>query len=485
MTQRIAEPSDPPPTNGPQAPDGATLGGADSGAVTAGMHDDPVGPFSAFDSLHAPSGDLIDDCVHCGFCLPTCPTYLLEGNETNSPRGRIYLMKMGNAGEVAMDEEFVGNFDACLGCMACVTACPSGVKYDQLIEAVRPQIERNWERTRSDKLFRTMIFSLFPYPARLRPAAFFGTLYQRLGVRRVFAATGVLDRLPARLRAMEALLPALSMRNVIAYQPAFTPAVGPVRQRVGLLSGCVQRVFFGDVNAAATRVLSAEGCDVIAPGDQRCCGALSSHAGREEEALDRARRLIDVFSAEQVDSIVVNVAGCGSSMKEYAVLLRDDPAYAAKAVAFSAKVRDISELLAELGPVAPRHPIAARVAYHDACHLRHAQGIQAQPRAVLRNIPELTVVDIPEADICCGSAGIYNMVQPEPAEELGRRKVDHIVSTNPDAVVTSNAGCLLQIRRYLDAGVPLFHPVQLIDASIRGLDPIKASTAPQPAHSAL
>ncbi|MBA2560649.1 MAG: 4Fe-4S dicluster domain-containing protein [Propionibacteriales bacterium] len=431
-----------------------------------------------FDALHPPSGELIDDCVHCGFCLPTCPTYLLEGIETNSPRGRIYLMKTGMAGDVGMDEEFVGNFDACLGCMACVTACPSGVKYDQLIEAVRPQIERNWERTPADRLFRTMIFSLFPYPARLRPAAFFGTLYQRLGIRRVLAATGLLALLPARLRAMEALLPDLSMRSVVARQPAFTPAVGTARHRVGLLSGCVQRVFFGDVNAAATRVLAAEGCDVVAPKAQQCCGALSSHAGREEEAIARARRLIDVFEAADVESIVVNVAGCGSSMKEYAVLLRDDPAYADKAVAFSAKVRDISELLAELGPVAPRHPITARVAYHDACHLRHAQGVVAQPRAVLRAIPSLTVLDIPEAEICCGSAGIYNLVQPEPAERLGRRKVEHISSTRPDAVVTSNAGCLLQIRRYLDDGVPLFHPVQLVDASIRGVDPILASSRP-------
>jgi len=449
-----------------------TSGGHDSGPVTAGMHDDPAGPFTAFDSLHAPSGDLIDDCVHCGFCLPTCPTYLLEGNETNSPRGRIYLMKMGKAGEVPMDEEFVGNFDACLGCMACVTACPSGVKYDQLIEAVRPQIERNWERTRSDRLFRRMIFSLFPYPARLRPAALLGTLYQRLGIGRILRSSGLLAWLPARLQAMEALLPPLSLGSVVAYQPAFTPAVGTARRRVGMLSGCVQRVFFGDVNAAATRVLAAEGCDVVAPRDQQCCGALSSHAGREQEAQDRARRLIETFEAADVQTVVVTVAGCGSAMKEYGSLLGDDPAFASRARAFSAKVRDISELLAELKPVAPRHPIPARVAYHDACHLRHAQGIQAQPRAVLRQVPALTVMDIPEAEICCGSAGIYNLVQPEAAEALGRRKAEHISTTHPDAVVTSNAGCLLQIRRYLDAGIPLFHPIQLVDASIRGIDPL-------------
>ena len=470
-------------TEQPDLPDVLGLLGGGQAADTdcaepANVHAAP----SAFDAKHPPSEELIDDCVHCGFCLPTCPTYILEGNETNSPRGRIYLMKLGNAGEVPMDKQFVANFDACLGCMACVTACPSGVKYDQLIEAVRPQIERNWARTRADRLFRFMIFSLFPYPARLRPAAFFGTLYQRLGLRRLLASTGLLTRLPARLRAMEALLPALSLRSVIATQPAFTPAIGTPRHRVGLLSGCVQRVFFGDVNAAATRVLAAEGCDVIAPRNQQCCGALSSHAGREEEAKERARRLIDVFETADVRSIVVNVAGCGSSMKESPVLLRDDPAYAGRAVAFSAKVRDISELLDELGPVAPRHRINARVAYHDACHLRHAQGINAQPRAVLGAIPGLDVMDIPETDICCGSAGIYNLVQPEPAEELGRRKVQQIATTDPDAVVTSNAGCLLQIRRYLDAGVPLFHPIQLIDAAIRGVDPINAAGRQQQAE---
>jgi len=450
--------------------DKTTQGGDDSGAVTAGMQ--PTTGTGVFDLLHPPSEELVDDCVHCGFCLPTCPTYLLEGNETNSPRGRIYLMKLGLAGDVPMDSEFVGNFDACLGCMACVTACPSGVKYDQLIEAVRPQIERNWERTRADKAFRTLVFSLFPYPSRLRPAAFFGALYQKLGVQRALRSSGLIGRLPARLRAMEALLPDLEMRSVVAAQPAFTPAVGPARHRVGVMSGCVQRIFFGDVNAAMTRVLAAEGCDVIAPKSQRCCGALSSHAGREPEAAARARALIDAFEDAGVDTVVSGVAGCGSSMKEYAVLLRDDPVYAAKAVAFSAKVRDVTELLDELGPRAVRHPVPARVAYHDACHLRHAQGITAQPRAVLRTIPELTVMDIPEADVCCGSAGIYNLVQPEPAEELGRRKVAQISTTTPDAVVTANAGCLLQIRRYLDAGVPLMHPVQLLDAAIRGVDPI-------------
>jgi len=245
--------------------------------------------------------------------------------------------------------------------------------------------------------------------------------------------------------------------------------------RVGMLTGCVQRVFFSDVNAATTRVLSAEGCDVIAPRDQRCCGALSEHAGREPEALRRARALIDTFAAHEVDVIVANVAGCGSTMKEYARLLRDDPDYAARAEAFSAKVRDVSEVLADLEPEAPRHPIPATLAYHDACHLGHAQGVRAQPRAVLRGIPDLQVRDIPEAEICCGSAGVYNLVMPEAAAELGRRKAANVAAVRPDALATANPGCLLQIRRFLPEDLPMFHPVELVDASIRGIDPIAAA----------
>jgi glycolate oxidase iron-sulfur subunit len=244
-----------------------------------------------------------------------------------------------------------------------------------------------------------------------------------------------------------------------------------------MLTGCVQRVFFADVNAATVRVLAREGCEVVIPRSQGCCGALSEHAGRESEALVRARRLIDAFDAARVDTIVVNVAGCGSTMKEYGRLLRDDPSYAQRAAAFSARVGDVSELLAEFEPVAPRHPIEARLAYHDACHLGHGQGIREQPRAVLRTIPGLQVSDIPEAEICCGSAGIYNLVMPEAGEDLGRRKVANVLSVAPDALATANPGCLLQIRRYLPADLPMFHPIELVDASIRGVDPIRTRNA--------
>jgi glycolate oxidase iron-sulfur subunit len=433
-----------------------------------------------FDRHHPPSDELISDCVHCGFCLPTCPTYVLWGEEMDSPRGRIYLMKIGKEGQVPLDDTYAQHFDACLGCMACVTACPSGVQYDKLIEAVRPQLERNHPRRWDDRAFRALIFSLFPYPSRLRVAAVFGAAYERIGGHRLLERSRLLKVLPKRLQAVEALMPPARLRTLAKRTPAFTPAVGTTRRRVGFLTGCVQRVFFADVNAATVRVLTAEGCDVVAPRAQRCCGALSEHAGREPEALERARRLIDAFEDAAVDTIVSNVAGCGSSLKEYARLLRDDPHYAQRAAAFSAKVRDISELLAELGPVAPRHPIQARLAYHDACHLGHAQGVRAQPRAVLETIPGLQVTDIPEAEICCGSAGIWNLVNPEPAAELGRRKVENVLSVTPDALATSNPGCLLQIRRYWPGNLPMFHPIELLDASIRGVDPIASVAGRRP-----
>ncbi|MDN5750839.1 MAG: 4Fe-4S dicluster domain-containing protein [Pseudonocardia sp.] len=429
-----------------------------------------TGP-SAFDAHRPPERELLDDCVHCGFCLPTCPTYQVWGEEMDSPRGRIYLMDLASKGEISLDGPFTEHIDACLGCMACVTACPSGVQYDRLLESVRPQIERNVARERGDQLFRDAIFTLFPYKRRLRAAALPGALYQRL--RAIPGVAKLAQKLPARLGAMESLLPPVSVREAFATLPVFTPAVGARRGRVALLSGCVQDVFFHRVNEATLRVLAAEGYDVLVPRDQQCCGALELHAGREEPALGRARRTIARFETlcgdNGVDTVVTNVAGCGSSMKEYGHLLSDDPEWAERAAAFSARVRDVHEVLAELEPVAPRHPFRGRVAYHDACHLGHAQKVRAQPRAVLRSIPDLELVDLPEAELCCGSAGIYNMVMPDAAAELGARKAENVRSVAPDVIVTANPGCLLQIGKHLGADIPLLHPVQLLDASIRGV----------------
>ena len=428
---------------------------------------------SAFDTHHAPDPALVADCVHCGFCLPTCPTYLLWGRETASPRGRIALIKGGLAGETTITDRFIHHFDTCLGCMACVTACPSGVQYDKLIEATRPQIERRGDRTLGDRLFRRIIFGLFPYPGRLRLAAVTLWAYQRLGLQQLVRATGLLHLLPARLRAMEAVLPAVSLRRAWSNPPVRVPASGERRRRVGLLLGCVQRVFFDEVNAATIRVLAAEGCEVVIPRSQGCCGALLLHSGLEADAVEMARRFIDAFEAEaaDVDTIVINAAGCGSTLKQYGHLLRDDPVYAERARALAGKCKDISELLDELEPRAPRHPVPLRIAYHDACHLQHAQGVTEEPRRVLRTIPGLELCEIPEADICCGSAGVYNLVEPHTAVERGDRKASHILTTRADAVVSSNPGCLLQIASRLEqAGQPTrpYHLVELLDASIKG-----------------
>ncbi|HYO48338.1 MAG TPA: (Fe-S)-binding protein [Chloroflexia bacterium] len=428
-------------------------------------------PHSAFDSHDPPSPELIDDCVHCGFCLPTCPTYVLWGEEMDSPRGRIHLMKVGNEGKVAMTDTYVRHFDQCLGCMACITACPSGVQYNKLIESTRQQIERRYPRTRSDRLFRAMLFALFPHPARLRLLALPMLFYQRSGMQSLVTRTGLLSRLPTRLASLHNLMPPVTLKGLRRRIPAYMPARGQRRARVGLLTGCVQRVFFSQVNAATVRVLAAEGCEVYAPPTQECCGALALHAGREEDAQRYARELIRTFEQYKLDYIAVNAAGCGSSMKEYGYLLRDDPQFAERATQFSQRVRDITELLDELGPVAPRKPLKARVAYHDACHLAHAQGVRRQPRRLLESIPGVELVPIPEADICCGSAGIYNLVEPEPASELGERKTRHILSTGAQVVASANPGCTLQIEstaRRLGYTLKVLHPIEILDMSVRG-----------------
>jgi glycolate oxidase iron-sulfur subunit len=423
---------------------------------------------TAFDHHHPPSEELVDDCVHCGFCLPSCPTYALWGEEMDSPRGRIHLMKTGLEG-APMTDTMVGHFDACLGCMACVTSCPSGVQYDKLIGATRAQVERHHERPRSERLLREAIFRLFPYPRRLNLLRGPLRLYQATPLSRLLRRSGLLERIAPQLRVMESLAPTLSKREDI---PVRTAATGERRAVVGMLTGCVQSAFFPGVNAATARVLSAEGCDVITPRAQGCCGALSEHMGREEEGLAFARALIDTFDAAGVDHVVVNAAGCGSQMKDYAHLLRDDPAYAERARAFTAKVRDVSEMLVELGTVAPRHPVEAVAAYHDACHLAHAQGIRSQPRELLAAIPGLEVREIADASLCCGSAGVYNILNPGPADELGDRKAANVLATGAELLITANPGCLMQIATATErAGgrIRLAHTVEVLDASIRGV----------------
>jgi glycolate oxidase iron-sulfur subunit len=423
----------------------------------------------AFDAFNPPQRDLIDDCVHCGFCLPSCPTYELWGEEMDSPRGRIYLMKEGLEGEPLTDN-VVEHFDACLGCMACVSACPSGVQYGTLISETRAQVERNHERGRWEKLLRTAIFTLFPYPKRLRAMRGPLALYQKSRLSRLLKRSGLMSKLPGGLQAMESLAPPINRAEKL---PSHVRARGRQRATVGLITGCVQSAFFPDVNAATARILSAEGCAVVIPQGQGCCGALSEHSGREEEAIGFARQLLDIFERSDVDYIVINSAGCGSTLKEYPRLLQHDSTYKAKAEKFSERVRDISEVLTDLGPVAERHPLPVSIAYHDACHLAHGQGIRSQPRELLRGIPGLQLSEINRPELCCGSAGVYNLLQPEPARELGDRKAENVLATGAQLLVTANPGCSMQIRTALERRgeqMPMAHTVQVLDAAIRGLD---------------
>ena len=419
--------------------------------------------------------DPIDDCVHCGFCLPHCPTYRLWGEEMDSPRGRIYLMRGLRDGDLPANPigaSVAQHFDRCLGCMACMPACPSGVRYDVLIERTRAQLERSRPRTLRDRLFRGLLFSVLPYPHRLRLLGVLLWLYARSGLQGLVRRSGLLRRLPPRLAQLDALAPELRFADLFATLPTHAPAQGEPRARVGLLSGCVQRVFFPRVNQATVRVLAAEGCEMRVPDGQGCCGALSMHAGREHEAKSLARALIDEFDHRPVDFIAINAAGCGSHLKSYAALLADEPAWADRARALASKVRDVNELLAALPPRAPRHPLPARVAYHDACHLAHAQGIRAQPRALLRGIPASTLIEIPDGDQCCGSAGTYNLTEPQAANAIGERKVDNVVSTGAQVLAAANAGCTLQIQKLLrarGATMPAAHPIELLDAAIRGV----------------
>ena len=426
---------------------------------------------TAFDVRNPPEPDLIDDCVHCGFCLPTCPTYALWGEEMDSPRGRILLIDRAERGEAGLDAQTVQHLDSCLGCMACVTACPSGVRYDRLIEEARAQVERRFERPPAERARRQVLFAVLPHRRRLAPLAAGLVAYRASGLQRALRRSGVRDRLPAPLRAAEALAPTLPAAALGAGPPLRTPPRGPRRLRVALLLGCVQRAFFGDVNAATARVLAAYGCEVVAPGDQGCCGALELHAGRDEPARERAWRLVSRLERLGADVVVTNAAGCGSALKEYGHLLADEPEHAAAAAAFAARVRDVSEVLADLEPPADLAPLRLRVAYHDACHLRHAQGVADAPRAVLAAIPGLALVELAERDLCCGSAGVYNLLQPATASELGERKAANVVATGAEVLVTANPGCLMQIKTALEVrGTPLqlLHTVELLDASING-----------------
>ena len=477
----------------PEVPAGpaGSVGAADQIGVVG-----PVGPAEGpgQPSPIDPSGELrglANDCVHCGFCLPACPTYQLWGEEMDSPRGRIHLISQildGATGTTAA----AAHLDRCLGCMACVPACPSGVRYDVLIGAARSWAEEPPagaapplpQRSRRERAARAMIFATFPYPRRLRPLMAPLRASQGLRLDRLLARTRLAERLSPELAAALRVAPAPGGRAPAGLGPGRRlpgriPARGTRRAVVGMLTGCVQQVFFPEVNAATARVLATEGCDVVIPAGQGCCGALSMHGGRRAEAARFARRLIAEFERAGVDAIIVNAAGCGSAMKEYGELLAGDGGWAPRAAALSGKVRDFTEFLAELGPAAVRHPLPVSAAYHDACHLGHAQQITAQPRALLRAIPGLRLAEVPDGATCCGSAGIYNLVQPDAARELGERKAAAVEATDAQLLVSANPGCALQISAALAArGVrlPMAHIAEVLDASLRSVPVSKLLT---------
>jgi glycolate oxidase iron-sulfur subunit len=390
----------------------------------------------------------------------------------DSPRGRIYLMDAINEGEIALNTATVEHFDSCLGCLACVSTCPSGVQYDKLISATRHQVERNYNRSLPDKLVRQLIFSLFPNPDLLRILLFPLLVYQKLGISKLLQATGLIKAISPRLAAMESILPEITLKSFQNNLPDIIPAQGEKRYRVGVILGCVQRLFFSPVNEATVRVLTANGCEVVIPKSQGCCAALPEHQGQTEQAKTLARQMIDSFADTYVDFVIINAAGCGHTLKEYGHILADDPEYAEKAKIFAAKVKDSQEFLANVGLTAKLSPLTDKnltLVYQDACHLLHGQKISVQPRQLLKQIPGVTLKEPIDAALCCGSAGVYNMLQPEVAEELGKQKAENLLNTGADLIASPNPGCSLQISKYLQGKtISVMHPMELLDYAIRG-----------------
>ena len=434
--------------------------------------------------LHSLPADAADPCVHCGFCLPTCASYRVLGTEMDSPRGRIHTLKAIDNGELELDATVASHFDSCLGCFACVSACPSGVRYDQLIEATRPLLNQKELRSPCQNHFRQVLLKLLPYPGRLRALlqplrAYAGTpiqaLSRRLGINRI---------LGPQLEAMEALLPALAAENFQDDLKVLHPAAGQRRSRVGLVLGCVQRCFDPGVNQATLEVLKANGFEVVIPSDQGCCGAVTHHQGQLKQTNELAEKLVRSFALaigpgkpggdEPLEAVLVTASGCGHTMKAYDELLDGSSN-------FGVPVMDVHEFLIERGlsktfqnslqpmlhpdgsTASAEAPLA--VTYHDACHMIHGQGISSQPRQLLQTIPHLVLYEASEANLCCGSAGIYNLVQPEEADQLGRIKVAELRRTNAELIASANIGCTLQIRRHLNGGLSVVHPMEMLACS--------------------
>jgi glycolate oxidase iron-sulfur subunit len=420
---------------------------------------------TGYPTSDAPSPELLQRCVHCGFCLPTCPTYAVLGVEMDSPRGRIRLMETVWQGRVDVrSDPFERHMYGCLDCRACETACPSGVEFGKLMEGARSQIEAARPRSALERLARILAFrALLPRPAVLGSFAQFSVLSKRLGAGAVLRVVGRRVPLARRLAALLALVPDRASGRAL---PPTYAARGPRRGRVALFTGCVMRAAFADTNAATARVLARNGFDVVVPREQTCCGALHAHAGERTDARVLARRNIAALEDLEVDAFIVNAAGCGAALKEYGWLLKDDAAWSERAARFAARIRDASEFIADAGLSAAPGPLRARVAYDDPCHLLHGQRIREQPRALLAAIPELQIMPLTEADWCCGSAGTYNVTQPELSARLLERKVGHITQSGAELVVTANPGCQMQIAAGLRAArapVTVIHLMDLLD----------------------
>jgi len=423
-------------------------------------------------TLHGLSVEGVNQCVHCGLCLAYCPTFSVLGTEMDSPRGRIFLVKSLAEGRISLSDSTVRHLSLCLDCRACETVCPAGVPYGQLIEAAKAEIERQRPGGPVRRIFRWLNFGLLlGHPRLLALAASAARLYQASGLQRLARRSGLIRRLPGTLSAWDALLPTVPSKAERAAPPRLTPAEGPRRARVALLTGCVQSVVFGAHNRATARVLAKNGCDVVVPDGQGCCGALNAHGGDHARALAMARSTIDTFEAAGVEAVIVNTSGCGAHMKAYGHLLADDPAYAARAKRFAASVQDLAEFLAREPLRGPLSPVPLTCTYHDPCHVVHGQKIKSEPRQLLAQIPGLRLVELAESDWCCGSAGIYNLTQPEMATRLLHRKVGHVLATQAEAVVTANPGCILQIQAGLsahDAKVNVLHLVEILDRAYGG-----------------
>ena len=425
-------------------------------------------PVSGFAGADKPEYADYSRCVHCGLCLNHCPTYRLWGQEADSPRGRIRQMQLVDEGLLQLRETFVTHIDRCLDCRACETACPSGVEYGKLIEATRAQIEQHYKRPVFSRIARDFVYRrLLPYPKRIAAAARLLRIYQRSGLAAIARGTGILALLG--LRDRERLLPTIDSKFFFSDLGATYPAHGPRRARVAFFAGCVAQVTFSELNRATIRVLQANGCEVLVPAGQVCCGALPAHAGVRDVARNLARLNFDAFPAKDFDAIITNAAGCGSTLKEYTHLFPGADSAHEQAAQFSSKMRDVSEFLAELGLAAPLRPIPLRVTYQDYCHLAHGQKVREAPRKLIRAVPGVELVEMLLADQCCGSAGVYNVTETEASLELLAIKMGSARGTKAQAIVTSNPGCILQLRAGAaihGTGQEVLHVVELLDRAI-------------------